>query len=116
MAIDCSTKPDYWCTDLECTDACELSRHYSCNESPNPPGSMDEVPIGSCVEFNVDAERVWLKVLATCNCYLIGEVMPVLVFSHDFKVGDLVRLEICHIYNVETKAEWCLNYEAQHAM
>ena len=56
MEIDCSTKPDYWCTDLECTDACELSRQYSCNESPNPPGSMDEVPIGSCVEFNVNAE------------------------------------------------------------
>ena len=110
MSIDCSTKPDFNCVDMGCTDACELSRLYSCNEAAHPPGSMDEVPVGSCVEFNVDGERVWLKVLASCECYAIGEVMPPLYLPHDFTVGDLVRLEICHIYNVEREADWCINY------
>jgi hypothetical protein len=112
MAIDCNTKPDYTCVDLGCTDACALSREYSCNEAAYPPGSMDEAPVGSCVEFNVDGERVWLKVRATCKCYALGEVMRPLQMPHDFKVGDLIRVEICHIYNVERKAAWCLNYKS----
>ena len=55
---------------------------------------------------------VWLKVRATCQCYALGEVMRPLQLPHDFNVGDLIRVEICHIYNVERKAAWCLNYKS----
>lgn len=114
MAVDCDTKPDYNCVDLECTDAVELSRHSMCTTSPNPPNSMDEVPVGSCVEFNVDSERLWVKVLATCTCYLIGEVMPPMFLEHEFKVGDLIRIEIQNIYNIDTKTPRCRKYKSIH--
>jgi hypothetical protein len=86
-----------------------------CQTSPNPVNSIaDEVPVGSCVEFNVDGDRIWVKVLETCTCYLLGEVMPPLYLPHVFKVGDVLRLEMYHIYNVDKETPRCLKYETKN--
>ena len=97
--MSCKRKA-YKCND--CTDAWELSRLYSCNESPNPVSDIDrEVEVGDCVEANQGGERFWVQVTDTCTCYIIGVVVSDLVFPHPFVKGQKIRLEIFHIYNVE---------------
>lgn len=105
----CKDDVDYICTD--CVDAWELSRNYSCNESPNPVSTMDEVKVGNCVEANQGSERFWMKVLAVCTCYLIGEVTSDQVFPHPFQKGDTLRIEIYQIYNVDRTSPGCLATE-----
>jgi hypothetical protein len=105
----CKDDVDYICAD--CVDAWELSRNYSCNESPNPVSTMDEVKVGNCVEANQGEERFWMKVLAVCTCYLIGEVTTDQVFPHPFQKGDTLRIEIYQIYNVDRTSPGCIATE-----
>lgn len=104
---------DYKCDD--CTDAWDLSRWYGCNESPNPVTDLSEVEVGDCVEANQGddwnplypaephghGERFWVQVTDVCGCYIVGIVLGPLLFPHPFSVGDTIRLEIYHIYNVD---------------
>ena len=105
--MTCKNNYDYKCDD--CTDAWELSRNYSCFESPNPVIDLDmEVDIGDCVEANQGGERFWVRVVEVCVCYIIGVVISDLVFNHPFNKGERIRLEIYHIYNVD---KGCSNHE-----
>ena len=105
----CQDDVDYVYDD--CVDAWELSRLYGCNEAPNPVSNMSEVSVGNCIEVNQGGERFWIKVLATCTCYVIGRVMAPLEMPHPFSVGDTIRVEIYHIYNVERKRQGCKSTE-----
>ena len=97
--MSCQDRDYYKCAD--CVDAWDLSRNYSCNESPNPVNSIDsEIEIGNLVEANQNGERFWVRVTDKCVCYIIGIVVSELVFSHPFSKGDKIRLEIYQIYNV----------------
>lgn len=96
----CKDKDYYKCDD--CTDAWELSRHYGCNEAPHPVTDMErEVKIGDCVEVNQGNERFWIQVTDVCVCFIIGIVIGPLHFNHQFGIGDKIRVEIYHIYNVD---------------
>jgi len=98
--MSCKDK-DYFKCD-ECTNAWELSRLYGCNESPNPVTDLErEVEIGDCVEVNENGDRFWIQVTDVCVCFIIGIVLGPLHFDHDFGVGDKIRVEIYHIYNVD---------------
>lgn len=89
----------YKCDD--CVDAWELSRLYSCHESPNPIASTHEVDINDFVEVNQNGERIWIQVTDICKCYIVGIVISDLVFNHPFSKGDRIRVETWHVYNVD---------------
>lgn len=96
---NCNNKKLYNCTD--CVDAWELSRTYTCNESPKPISNLYDVDVGDLVEINQNGERFWVKILEICSCHYIVEVVSDLVFQHPFSKGDKIRIEIYHIYNVK---------------
>lgn len=88
-------------------NAWELSRYYSCNESPKPVLDCDEIHIGYFIEVNSGGERFWLKVIEICRClykgcFFIGKIIDDLVLSHNFSKGDLLKIEIWEIYNYRT--------------
>ena len=98
--MSCKDKDYYKCDD--CVNAWELSRNYSCNESPNPVTDLErEVRIGDCVEVNENGDRFWIQVSDVCVCFIIGIVLGPLHFDHDFGIGDKIRVEIYQIYNVD---------------
>lgn len=106
----CKDEVDYVCDD--CTDAWDLYRNCQVAEV-HPISSADEVSVGNCVEVNQGGERFWLKVLATCTCFLIGRVMTDLVFPHPFSKGDTLKVTIQQVYNVERKGHDGLRCQAQ---
>lgn len=88
----------------ELVNAWELSRYYSCNESPNPVLDCDEINVGDSIEVSSGGERFWLEIDEICyclykGCFFVGEVTDDLVLPHDFSKGDLLRVEIWDIYN-----------------
>jgi hypothetical protein len=98
--MSCKDKDYYKCDD--CVNAWDLSRMYGCNESPNPVTDLErEVEIGDCVEVNQNGDRFWILVTEVCVCFIIGIVLAPLHFPHPFAVGDKIRVEIYHIYNVD---------------
>jgi hypothetical protein len=98
--MSCKDKDYYTCTD--CVNAWELSMMYSCYESPKPVTDLEaEVSIGDCVEVNQGSERFWIRVTDICVCFIVGIVLGPLHFNHQFVVGDKIRVEIYHIYNVD---------------
>ena len=104
----CQDDVDYDCKD--CTDAWDLYRNCQAADV-HPTSSGDEVSVGNCIEANQGGERFWVKVLASCNCFIIGRVLPPLVFSHPFNVGDTIKILIQQIYNVERKRQGCKSTE-----
>jgi len=99
--MSCKDKNYYKCDD--CVNAWELSKTYSCRESPKPVTDLErEVSIGDCVEVNQNGDRFWIFVTDVCVCFIIGDVIGPLDFPHPFNIGDKIRVEIYHIYNVDT--------------
>jgi hypothetical protein len=88
---------DYNC--IDCVDAWDLEKYYSCNESPKPLNNLRYVDIGDLLEFNQNGERIWGRVVEICSCDVVVEVITDLVKDHPFLKGDLVVLNIIHIYN-----------------
>lgn len=110
--MTCKDKDYYKCDD--CINAWELSREYSCNESPNPVIDLElEVSVGDCIEANQGGERFWLQVTDVCVCFVIGTILGPLVFPHPFNIGDKMRIEIYQIYNVDKTCE-NLRYNRRH--
>ena len=102
--MSCKDKDYYKCDD--CVNAWDLSREYGCNESPSPVTDLErEVEVGDCVEVNQNGDRFWIQVVDVCVCFIIGIVIGPLVFPHPFSVGDKIRVEIYHIYNVDKGCE-----------
>jgi hypothetical protein len=96
----CKDKDNYVCD--TCVDAWELSKYYSCNESPNPVTNMEiEVEVGDCVEVNNNGDRFWIEVTDVCVCFIIGIILGPFHNSQPFSIGDKIRVEIYHIYNVD---------------
>ena len=89
---------DYDCED--CVNAWELSREYSCNESPKCVNSVNEIKVGEYVEANQGGERFWVVVTDICDCYIIGVVITNLKLSHPFTVGEKIKIGLQQIYNV----------------
>jgi hypothetical protein len=89
---------DYDCED--CVNAWDLSREYSCKESPKCVNSVNEINVGEYVEANQGAERFWVVVTDVCGCYIIGVVITDLKLSHPFTVGEKVKIGLQQIYNV----------------
>jgi hypothetical protein len=88
----------------ELVNAWELSKEYSCNESPTPVLNCDEIKIGDQIEVSSGGERFWLDVLEICyclyqGCFYIGEIISDLQLPHNFLKGDMLRVEIWEIYN-----------------
>lgn len=91
---------NYKCGD--CVNAWQLSREYSCRESPKPITDLErEVQVGDCVEVNQGKERFWIRVTDVCICFVVGVVLGPLFFPHPFSEGEKIRVEIYHIYNVK---------------
>lgn len=98
--MTCKDKDYYKCD--TCVDAWELSKHYSCNESPNPVTDMDrEVEVGDCVEVNNNGDRFWIEVTDVCVCFIIGIILGPFHNDQPFSIGDKIRVEIYQIYNVD---------------
>lgn len=102
--MSCKDKDHYTCD--TCVDAWELSKHYGCNESPNPVTDMDrEVEVGDCVEVNNNGDRFWIQVTDSCVCFLIGIILGPFHNTQPFSIGDKIRVEISQIYNVSKNCE-----------
>lgn len=86
---------------VDLVDAWQLSREYSCNESPKCVSNFTDVEVGDLVEINNNGERFWVEIIELCNCYYIGRVLGPLYRPHDFGVGDLIWVDIQNIYNVK---------------
>jgi hypothetical protein len=100
LNMTCKDKDYYKCD--TCVDAWELSKHYSCNESPNPVTDMDrEVEVGDCVEVNNNGDRFWIEVTDVCVCFIIGIILGPFHNDQPFSIGDKIRVEIYQIYNVD---------------
>jgi len=93
----CNSKNVY---KVELVDAWQLSREYSCNESPKCVNNFSDVEVGDLVEINNNGERFWAEIIELCNCYYIGRVRGPLLRPHTFGVGDLIRIDIKNIYNL----------------
>ena len=111
--MSCDDTGAYVCN--ECEDAWETYRDskasYGCSQEAYAIYSVNYVTVGDCIQVRIDEERIWLKVTAVCECYYLGVVMYKLENPHPFKKGDLLRVEIQHVFNVENKAAWCVNYK-----
>jgi hypothetical protein len=90
----------YSCSD--CVDAWELEKYYSCNEAPNVVTDMSQVEIGDCVEFNQGRERIWGIIIDELSCSIVVRVLSDLALDHPFEKYDRVKLELKHIYNVDS--------------
>jgi hypothetical protein len=102
--MSCKDKDYYKCDD--CVDAWKLSMMYGCNESPNVVTDLErEVEIGDCVEINRYYERIWIQVTDVCVCFVVGTVIGPLHSPHPFNVGDKIKIEAKHIYNVDKGCE-----------
>jgi hypothetical protein len=98
--MSCKDKADYDCQD--CTDAWKLSMMYGCKESPKVVLDIaTEVEIGDCVEIHHYFERFWIQITDVCMCYAIGIVLAPLHSPHPFGIGDKIKIEAKHIYNVD---------------
>ena len=110
----CDDTDAYVCT--ECEDAWKTYRDskaaYGCSQEAYAIGNIHEVVVGDCIQVRRDGERIWLKVTAVCECYYLGRVMHKLLKPQPFKKGDLLRVEIQHVFNKENKAHWCINYSS----
>jgi len=110
--MTCDDTNAYVCTD--CEDAWQTYRDskaaYGCSQEAYAIGSINDVKVGDCIQVRENGERIWLKVTAVCTCYYLGRVIVPLLKSHPFKKGDILRVEIQHVFNVENKAHWCINY------
>lgn len=114
--MSCDDQNAYKCS--ECADAwktyIDSKQFYGCTEEAYPISNIDDVRIGDCIQIRRNGERIWLKVIAVCDCFYIGLVMFKLTQQHPFKKGDLVEVGIQQVFNVERKAAWCLNYKAKN--
>lgn len=85
---------------VDMVDAWQLSREYSCNESPKCISNFSDVEVGDLVEVNDNIERFWVEIIELCNCFYIGRVRAPLYKTHTFNVGDLIHIDIQDIYNL----------------
>jgi len=112
--MSCDDTDAYVCT--ECEDAWKTYRDskaaYGCSQEAYAIGNIHDVVVGDCIQVRRDGERIWLKVTAVCECYYLGRVMHKLLKPQPFKKGDLLRVEIQHVFNKENKAHWCINYSS----
>ena len=104
-AYKCSECQDAWKTYIDSKQA------YGCTEEAYGISNIDEARVGDCIQVRRNKERIWLKVTVVCDCFYIGLVMFKLEQSHPFKKGNLLRVEIQQVFNIERKAHWCLKYK-----
>jgi len=110
--MQCNDQDAYKCS--ECEDAWQVYMEngtYGCHQEAYGISNINDVTIGDCIQVRRNKERIWLKVKAVCDCFYLGIVMFKLEQSHPFKKGDLLRVEIQQVFNIERKAAWCLNYK-----
>ena len=112
--MSCDDTGAYVCN--ECEDAWQIYRDskasYGCSKEAFPIGNINDVKVGDCIQVRIGEERIWIKVTTVCDCYYLGIVMFKLETTHPFKKGDLLRVEIQHVFNIENKAHWCINYSS----
>ena len=92
---------------IDCVDAWDLEKYYSGPEAPTPITSFDNVEVGDFVEFNHGAERLWGEIVELCycpaDCDLLVEVTTPPIKPHPFIQGDVIKINIIHIYNHRKK-------------
>lgn len=92
------------CDDM--TDAWELKNtlDVSCSTSFTTIEGIKDVDCNyetTEVEVNQGGERFWLLVLDCPECkYILGKIISDLLLPHPYSKGDLMQVEVRHIYNV----------------
>lgn len=110
--MQCNEQDSYKCS--ECENAWQVYMEngtYGCHQEVYGISNINDVTIGDCIQVRRNGERIWLKVTAVCDCFYLGLVMFKLEQSHPFKKGDLLKVGIEQVFNIERKAAWCLNYK-----
>lgn len=107
----CNDKDAYRCK--ECDDAWENYEefgNYGTNEAYGF-SNINDVEVGNCIQFRIDDERYWLKVEKVCDCYYLGKFYPRPGYGKNpFPKGQLIRIEIRQVFNVERTGHWCIDY------
>jgi len=104
----CDDENAYKCTTCEDAWQVYMENGYGGTQEAYGISNINDVVVGNCIQVRENGERIWIKVTGVCDCFYLGRVMFELEESHPFEKGDLLRVEIQQVFNVERKAGWCL--------
>jgi len=100
----CTETKGIWSCD-DWVDAWDLSKFYSCNESPNIVVDFNAIDCDNETteaEVNRNGERFWTRIIDCPRCEIILAIVIDDVLKQPFSKGDTIQYELRNIYNIRS--------------